>query len=82
MPFPGAGDDMLELGVLGRPVEIALDFIGACYEAGGIARPSGSIKGRDLFFCDMPGCFDDLADGVTSPIPKVVYQTVLGLERL
>ncbi|NOR90077.1 MAG: hypothetical protein GQ524_07455, partial [Anaerolineales bacterium] len=64
MPFPGAGDDLLELWVLRRPTEIALDFLGACYEPGGITGPSGSIKGRDLLLCNMLGCFDDLTNGV------------------
>ncbi len=84
VPGPGAGQDVVEVGVFGLPAEIGFGLFGAGDQAGGVAVAARFDFDGDGVAGDAARGFDDLLDGEAVAVAEVVDHAVAvgeGVER-
>lgn len=77
VPGPGAGEDVVEVGVFGLPAEVKLRLLGAGDEAGRVAGAAGFDFDGDGVAGDAAGGLDDLLDGEAAAVAEVVDHAVV-----
>src|SRR5262249_23987922 len=82
VPGPGGADDGLDVGVAGRPAEVAPEAIGGGHEDGRVAGSPGLHRGGDGMPRDAAGGIDDLEDAEAGPGADVVGEGTAGLDVL
>src|SRR4030095_11546113 len=80
MPGPGAGDDLVQVIMLGLPAKLALDFFGGGNQNSRITRSARTFDHRDTMPRYLAGGLDHFTDRVTVAAPQVIDQLLTLLE--
>src|SRR6266508_3939359 len=69
MPFPGAGDDFLQVFMFGLPAKLTFYFFRRGNETGRIARAARQFICRNGMPCDLTRRLDHFADRIAIATP-------------
>ncbi len=76
MPFPGAGDDLMQVIVFRLPAQLAFYFFRRGDQTGRITGAPRQLIDWDRMSRHLTRGFDHFADRVAVPAPKIVDQVV------